>query len=138
MASSMIGLGSASCDTATTPMVGPARRCSRVANVYEALATIWPSRTEPWARRLNDIRKCVSPPRWSTSLGTIRRSFAATFGTEVSKLKADAGGNLLAWGHGLLGETLLKERLLDVLQASIRPLVVGRGKMFFREDQKAN
>jgi len=54
----------------------------------------------------------------------------------VSKLKADAGGNLLAWGHGLLGETLLKERFFDVLQASIRPLVVGRGKMCFREDQK--
>lgn len=56
----------------------------------------------------------------------------------MSKLKADAGGNLLAWGHGLLGETLLKERFFDVLQASIRPLVVGRGKMFFREDQRSN
>ena len=137
----MIGLGSASCDTATTPWFWLLSACEVMLtgrNVYEALATIWRSRTDPWARRLNDIRKCVSPPRWSTSLGTIRRSFAATFGTEVSKLKADAGGNLLAWGHGLLGETLLKERFFDVLQASIRPLVVGRGKMFFREDQKAN
>lgn len=57
-------------------------------------------------------------------------------GAEVSKLKAGAGGDLLVPGHGLLGETLLKERLLDVLEASIHPLVVGRGKGFFQEDHK--
>jgi dihydrofolate reductase len=40
------------------------------------------------------------------------------------------------WGHGLLGETLLNERLTDVLDLSIHPLVVGRGKLFFRDNQK--
>jgi dihydrofolate reductase len=34
-----------------------------------------------------------------------------------------------------LGETLLKERLIDVLDLPIHPLVLGRGKLFFRDDQ---
>jgi hypothetical protein len=33
------------------------------------------------------------------------------------------------WGHWLLGETLLKDRLIDVLDLSIHPLVVGHGKL---------
>jgi dihydrofolate reductase len=57
---------------------------------------------------------------------------------EVAKLKGEQGGDLLVWGHGLLGETLLKDRLIDVLDLSIHPLVVGRGKLFFRGDQKVN
>jgi dihydrofolate reductase len=54
---------------------------------------------------------------------------------EVIKLKQQGGGDLLLLGHGLVGETLLKQRLLDVLDLSIYPLLVGHGKPFFREDQ---
>ena len=56
---------------------------------------------------------------------------------EVTKLKQQEGGNLLILGHGLLGETLLKHHLLDVLDISIHPLVVGHGKLFFRESENA-
>ena len=54
---------------------------------------------------------------------------------EVTRLKQQEGRDLLIYGHGLLGETLLKHHLLDVLDLSIHPLVVGRGKQFFREDE---
>jgi dihydrofolate reductase len=53
----------------------------------------------------------------------------------VTKLKRQNGGDLLILGHGLLGETLLKHRLLDVLDLGIHPVVVGHGKPFFREGQ---
>jgi len=55
----------------------------------------------------------------------------------VAKLKQQEGQDLLVYGHGLLGETLLKHHLLDVLDLSIHPLVVGRGKQFFREGENA-
>jgi riboflavin biosynthesis pyrimidine reductase len=57
---------------------------------------------------------------------------------EVSKLKQQEGRDLLIWGHGLLAETLLKQHLIDVLDLSIYPVVAGRGRPFFRDDQKAN
>jgi dihydrofolate reductase len=56
---------------------------------------------------------------------------------EVTKLKQQEGRDLLIWGHGLLAETLLKQHLLDVLDLSIHPLVVGRGRLFFREGENA-
>jgi dihydrofolate reductase len=67
---------------------------------------------------------------WSNSI-LLRGDIVA----EVKKLKQQEGPDLLIWGHGLLGETLLSERLIDVLDLSIHPLVVGHGKQFFREGQ---
>jgi dihydrofolate reductase len=105
-------------------------------NTYESLAKIWPSRTHPWAHRLNEMKKYVfsstlNDATWNNST-LVRGDVAA----EVAKLKGEQGGDLLVWGHGLLAETLLKERLTDLLDLSIHPLVVGRGKLFFRDDQK--
>ncbi len=54
---------------------------------------------------------------------------------EVTRLKQQEGRGLLLYGHGLLAETLLKHRLIDVLDLSIYPLVVGQGKQFFRENE---
>ncbi len=105
-------------------------------NTYEASANIWPSRTDPWARRINAMKKYVfsSTLREATwSNATLVRGDAAA---EVARLKESQGGDLLVWGHGLLAETLLRKGLLDVLDLSIHPLVVGRGRAFFRDDQK--
>ena len=53
----------------------------------------------------------------------------------MTKLKQQEGGDLLIWGHGLLAQTLLKQHLLDVLDISIYPILVGHGKTFFQEGQ---
>ena len=57
-------------------------------------------------------------------------------GDEVARLKEEQGGDLLVWGHGLFSESLLQKRLIDVLDLSVHPVVVGRGKGFFREGQR--
>ena len=56
---------------------------------------------------------------------------------EVSRLKQQVGRDLLIWGHGLLGQTLLKHHLLDVLDLSIHPLLLGQGRLFFRQGETA-
>jgi dihydrofolate reductase len=89
----------------------------------------------PYAARLNAIRKYVFSSKleaaeWNNS--TIVRGDVAA---EVAKLKQQDGGDLLILGHGLLGEALLKQRLLDVLDVAIHPVLVGHGKRFFREGQ---
>jgi dihydrofolate reductase len=53
----------------------------------------------------------------------------------VTKLKQQEGRDLLVYGRGLFGETLLKHHLLDVLDLSIHPLVLGQGKHLFREGE---
>ena len=52
---------------------------------------------------------------------------------EVTRLKQQEGRDLLIYGHGLLTETLLKHHLLDVLDLSIHPLVLGQSKQLFRQ-----
>lgn len=106
-------------------------------NTYEGFAKLWPGRTHPWAERINAIRKYVFSSKleqaeWNNT--TIVRGEVVT---EVTRLKQQEGGDLLIYGHGLLGETLLKHHVLDVLDLSIHPLVVGHGKQFFREGENA-
>src|SRR5712692_3969765 len=104
-------------------------------NTYESFAKIWQRRTDPWANRVNAMQKYVfsstlEQAEWNNT--TIIRGDVVA---EVTKLKQQEGRDLLVYGHGLLTETLLKHQLLDVLDLSIYPLVVGRGKQFFREDE---
>jgi len=91
----------------------------------------------PWADRLNAMPKYVFSSKlenaaWNNS--TIVRGDVVA---EVTRLKQQDGGNLLIYGHGLLAETLLRQRLIDAIDLSIYPIVLGRGKLFFREDQHA-
>ena len=104
---------------------------------YEDFAKVWPRRTDPWADRINTMPKYVfsstlEKADWTNS--TIVRGDVVD---EVTRLKQREGGDLLIYGHGLLAETLLKHHLLDVLDLSIHPLVVGQGKQFFREGETA-
>ena len=104
---------------------------------YEDFAKRWPGRAHPWADRLNAIKKYVFSSKleradWNNSI-IVKGDVAA----EVTKLKQQDGGDLLVFGHGLLGETLLKEHLLDVLDISIHPIFVGSGKLLFRDGDHA-
>jgi dihydrofolate reductase len=104
---------------------------------YERFAKIYSGneRDRPYAARLNAVPKYVFSSKlemadWSNS--TIIRGDVAA---EVTKLKQQDGGDLLLLGHGLLGETLLKERLTDVISLSIYPFMLGHGKPIVRQDQ---
>jgi dihydrofolate reductase len=102
---------------------------------YESFSKLWPARTDPWANRMNSMKKYVFSStleyvEWENSV-IVRGDVA----TEVAKLKAMDGGDLLIYGHGLLAETLLAAQLLDVLDISIHPVLAGSGKLLFRDGQ---
>jgi dihydrofolate reductase len=104
---------------------------------YESFAMMWPGRAHPWADRINAIQKYVFSSKlekveWNNST-IVRGDIAA----EATKLKQQEGRDLLVFGHGRIGETLLKRHLLDVLDLSIHPLVVGHGELFFRAGENA-
>jgi dihydrofolate reductase len=104
---------------------------------YELFITNWPKRTDPWANRINAMPKYVfsstlEKADWNNT--TIIRGDVVA---EVTKLKQQEGRDLLIYGHGLLAETLLKHHLLDVLDLSIHPLVLGQGKQLFRQGETA-
>jgi dihydrofolate reductase len=104
---------------------------------YERFAKRSPGgeRIPPYAARLNAIRKYVFSSKLETAEWNNSTVVRGDVAGEVTKLKQQDGGDLLILGHGLLGETLLKQRLLDVLDLAIYPVLVGHGKPFFREGQ---
>jgi dihydrofolate reductase len=101
---------------------------------FEEFAKIWPGSSHPWADRINSITKYV----FSSTLREADWANSVIVGgdvaTEVSKLKQRDGGDLLIYGHGLLAQTLLKSRLLDVLDLSIHPVIAGSGGLLFHEN----
>ena len=104
---------------------------------YEDFAALWPTFNHPLAERINAMPKYVfsstlEQAEWNNT--TIVRGDVVA---EVSKLKQQEGRDLLVYGRGLFGETLLKHHLLDVLDLSIHPLVLGQGKHLFREGETA-
>jgi dihydrofolate reductase len=104
---------------------------------YEGFSRLWPGRDHPWAERLNAMPKYVFSSTLETATWSNATILRGDVCSEVRRLKQQRGGNLLIFGHGLLAETLLKHQLVDAIDVSIHPLVLGRGKLLFRSDQRA-
>jgi dihydrofolate reductase len=104
-------------------------------NTYDAFSKIWPKRTDPWAQRINAMQKYVFSSMLDRAEWNNSTVISGDVVSEVTKLKQQDGQDLLVYGHGLLAETLLKHGLIDVLDLAVHPIIVGKGKQFFREEQ---
>jgi len=107
-------------------------------NTYEMLAERSRSVDNAYARQINDIRKYVvsstlKQTDWKNSV-LVRGDVAA----EVAKLKREAGKDIMSYGHGPLGQTLLEHNLLDEIHFAIHPVLVGRGKLALRDNLRAD
>jgi dihydrofolate reductase len=139
-----MGVGSHQNDAYLRDGLGLLEACDAVLfgrHIYEGFAALYGgggTHKPMWADRLNEIPKYVfsstlEKATWGNS--TIIRGDVVA---EVEKLKNEDGRSLLVLGHGLLGETLLREQLIDVIDLAIYPLLMGSGTQFyFRAGQHA-
>ena len=100
---------------------------------YEFLAARWPSRSGPWADRLNSLPKYVvsstlEDPDWNNS--TVLNGDAVT---EVSKLKQVLGGEIVVAASRQLVRALMEHDLVDELRLMLYPFVLGAGERLFGE-----
>ncbi len=96
-----------------------------------------PSHDQAYGRQIDGIRKYVfsstlQKADWKNSV-LVRGDVAA----EVTKLKREDGKDMMIYGHGPLGQTLLEHDLLDEIRFAIHPVLVGRGKMALRDNLQA-
>jgi dihydrofolate reductase len=103
---------------------------------YEFFAAAFPHQTGDYGARINNIRKYVfsnslKKADWNNSF-IINGDVVA----ETTKLKRQDGNDLVIYGHGLLGRTLLASHLLDELKLWIHPLLLGQGELLFRNGEK--
>jgi dihydrofolate reductase len=105
---------------------------------YEFFAAAFPHRTGGYGERVNRISKYVFSSTLKKADWGNSSVLSGDVATEAAKLKAQVGKDLVIYGHGLLGQTLLKHHLLDELKLWIHPCFVGRGKLLFREGEKTS
>lgn len=107
---------------------------------YEAFARLYGgggSHKPQWAGRLSEMKKFLFSSTTETPGWTNTTVVRADPLTEVRRLKREMEGDLLILGHGRLAETLLRNRVTDLIDLTIYPLLRGQGRSFFREGQSA-
>ena len=100
---------------------------------YEVFANSWPSRTgDEYSDRINSLPKYVASTtlhdaRWNATV------IKGDVGDEVARLKQQPGQNILKFGTGELGRTLMRRNLIDEFHIWLFPIVVGSGTRLFEE-----
>ncbi|MGV9774743.1 dihydrofolate reductase family protein [Streptosporangium sp. NPDC003464] len=102
---------------------------------YEGMAQAWPNMGgNPYADHVNGITKYVvaSQPvetgAWAPTVVIPGDDLAA----QVTKLKEQAGKDILIWGNGRLTDDLARHGLLDEYRVWIYPVIKGEGEPLFR------
>jgi dihydrofolate reductase len=100
---------------------------------YEFLAARWPSRTGPFADRLNSMPKYVvsstlDAPAWNNT--TV---ITGDVIDKISKLKSETNGEILVAASFQLWHALIEHDLVDELRLMIYPVVLGAGERLFGE-----
>jgi dihydrofolate reductase len=99
----------------------------------EWFAARWRSKPGEWADRLNSLPKYVmsstlEDPRW-TNVAVLKGDVV----DEVTRLKQELDGDIVAYASYQLGRTLLEHDLVDELRLFVFPVVLGAGERQFGE-----
>ena len=103
---------------------------------YEMMANFWP--TPQAAQRLPEVAKAMNTSRKyvvSRTLGAVTWQnttlLKGDLVGEVSRLKAEAGPDIVILGSGNVVSQLTQARLIDGYQIVVNPIVLGGGRTLF-------
>jgi dihydrofolate reductase len=98
---------------------------------YESLRAIFSTRSDPWAARINAMKKFV----FTSTLHETpwQNTKCIEDANAIEKMKREDGGDLLIYGFTRFAESLFRKGLVDVLRVSIHPVLAGRGRTFHAE-----
>jgi dihydrofolate reductase len=104
-------------------------------STYDTFAASWPTRIgDDFADRMNSLPKYVVSSTLGDDLGwNNSRVLRGDVVAEVTKLKQQAGQDILLYGSGQLFNTLLDHHLIDDFRLWVFPLVLGGGKRVFHQ-----
>jgi dihydrofolate reductase len=93
----------------------------------EQMAHAWGSSDSPMAQVINALPKVI----YSQTLAEVDWSNArisrAAIADEIPALKAEGGKDIVVFGGGHFGHSLIRERLVDELRLTVHPVALGEG-----------
>ena len=105
---------------------------------YDAFAPVWPDVKDEagFGDRMNALPKYVPSRTLDTADWNNTTIWRGDLATEVAKLKAGEGGDIIVYGGAALVHTLAEHDLVDEFRLMIYPVVLGRGKKLFGDGTK--
>jgi len=100
---------------------------------YEGMAAFWKTAKGETAELMNKIPKLVcsrtlNSVDWNNS--TLVKGNASA---EISKLKAQGGGDMYVFGSANLSETFINDNLFDEYRIGVAPIIAGSGRPLFQK-----
>jgi dihydrofolate reductase len=93
----------------------------------EQMAPAWSGSDSPMAQVINALPKVI----YSQTLDAVdwpnTRISRAAITDEVPQLKAEPGKDIVVFGGGRFGHSLIRERLADELRLTVHPVALGDG-----------
>lgn len=98
---------------------------------YEAMADTWPYSSDPIAAIMNDTPKVVFSRTLTEARWPQARIASGNLANELTRLKAEDGGEIVAHGGAHFMQSLVRTGLVDEYRLCVYPVVVGRGMALF-------
>ena len=95
-------------------------------HTYESFASVWPTRADSFAERINAMQKQVVSttlrnPAWNNT-----KVISTDVVEKVRALKKQPGKDIVQYGLGRVSYALLEQGLIDEVRLWVHPLILGK------------
>jgi dihydrofolate reductase len=100
---------------------------------YEGMSGVWPTSTGEYAKPMNEIPKVVFSKTLTRADWPTTTIASGDLEEEVAKLKAEPGGEIIAYGGYTFAQALTRANLVDEYRLVTRPVALGSGEPMFKD-----
>ena len=100
---------------------------------YEGMAAYWKTAKGEIADLMNKIPKLVCSRTLNSVDWNNSTLIKGDTSTEISKLKAQDGGDIYVFGSANLSETFINNNLFDEYRIGVSPVIAGNGRPLFQK-----
>jgi len=99
---------------------------------YGQMSGFWPTSTDEYAKPMNEIPKVVFSKTLTRADWPTTAIASGDLEEEVTKLKAEPGGEIIAYGGYTFAQALTRANLVDEYRLVTRPVALGSGEPMFK------
>lgn len=100
---------------------------------YTEMAAYWPTSTHEYAAPMNELPKVVFSKTLESADWGDSRVARGDLVEEISALKRERGGEIVAWGGARFVQALSRQGLVDEYRLVVNPVALGDGLPLFKD-----
>jgi dihydrofolate reductase len=100
---------------------------------YQEMAGHWPYSSDAYAAPMNELPKVVFSKTLENADWNDSRVARGDLGEEISALRQEPGGDIIAWGGASFVQALSRAALVDEYRLVVNPVALGDGLPLFKD-----